>query len=174
MKYSVFSYPYTIRYYLTHPWKWVQDFFLNCKAAYRRAIYGWTWTDCWELYDWILHVFPEMFRHMANNGCGYPARAPFETSEKWHDWLNSIADVLESCQDENWEHQNEYEQEFDDTVDVWQAQQKNHIAHTISEEEFKHIKDLYFNREKELHAQRCELIKDTLNQIGEHFFDLWD
>ena len=172
-KYSVFSFPYSKKYYLLHPWKWVQTFFRNFTYAYRRAVYGWTWSDCYELYDWLLTILSQMFRHLAEYSKSYPGRVPFETPEKWEDWLNSIADVLEVCQDEP---VNKYTEEFDAALDIQykQKHEKNYSGPTISDEDLNLISQLYLEQDKENQCQQEILIKDVFNQIAEHFFDLWD
>lgn len=172
-KYSVFSFPYSKKYYLLHPWKWIQTFFKNLTYAYRRAVYGWTWSDCYELYDWLLTILSQMFRHLAEYSNGYPGRAPFETPEKWQDWLNSIADVLEVCQDEP---VNKYTEEFAAALEMQykQKHEKNYSGPTISDEDLNLISQLYLEQDKENQHQQEILIKDVFNQIAEHFFDLWD
>lgn len=159
-KRSVFNYCYSCRYYLTHPWLFIKEFFQNCNHAWRRAIYGWTWEDCWNLDDWLLNILPEMLRHMADHGSGYPGSKPFETPEKWHDWLHSVADVLESLQEDNWYSQNEYKEDF---RRKWPAGK-----------DFDTVKELYFARTKELTEEREKLLIDTGIQIFKNLNLLWD
>ena len=65
--YSVWYWPYATRYYLTHPWKWFKDLKNNIRNVYRRAKFGWTYGDVWDMDQWIMHTFPPMMRYMADH-----------------------------------------------------------------------------------------------------------
>lgn len=176
-KRSVFNYSFCKRYYLTHPWKFIKEFFQNCNHAWRRAIYGWTWEDCWNLENWLLNILPEMLRYMADYGSGYPGFEPFETPEKWNDWLHSMADVLESLQEENWYSQNEYEEEFHKQCDFNRKTSKTENVITITwsdRKDFDTIKKLYFARTEELTKEREKLLIDTFTKLGKYLPILWD
>ena len=147
---------YSKRYYLTHPWKWVKELFCNLKNAYRRAKYGWAYSDCWNMDSWLLEILPQMLRHMADEGCAYPGYEPFETPEKWEDWLHSMADVLESLQEDNWYSQNEYAKDF-------------HIRHNDKE-----LDQLYFLETENLYNERQQLLENTFAQLVKNFNSLWD
>ena len=94
---SVWQWPYRKKYYLTHPWKWISQLFLNIGDAKDRARYGYCRTDWYDFDNWFTTISPMMLREMAEKGNGYPGRPPFDTSEKWHSWLNRMADQLEKC-----------------------------------------------------------------------------
>ena len=176
-KRSVFNYNYSRRYYLTHPWKLVKEFFRNCNHAWRRAIYGWTWEDCWNLEDWLLNLLPEMLRHMADNGSAYPGSKPFETPEKWHDWLHSMADVLESLQEENWYSQNEYEEEFHNQISMQCSRQNLNDGVTVTwseEKDFDIVEELYLARVQELNKEREKLLIDTGRELFQYLDYIWD
>lgn len=169
MSLSVWSFCYRKRYYLKHPIKLLKEIWSNIYVGYMRIRYGYCYTDVWDMSEWILEVFPSMLRHMANYGCAYPGSKPFETPEKWHDWLHSMADILESLQEENWYSQNEYEKEFH-KID-W-TPNKNLTSTTDANNNV--IRELYLARMKELVKERKELLIDTFNQLGQNFDCLWD
>ena len=164
-------------YYLTHPWLWIKELYQNLRAGYLRATKGWCGRDVWNMDDWILEVFPPMLRHMADQGMAYPGAEPFDTSEKWHDWLHSTADVLESLQGDNWYSQNEYEEEFHKHCDFHRETSTTENGMTVTwsnGEDFDTIKELYFMRMKELTKERDKLIKQIFSELGRNFFFLWD
>ena len=101
-KYSVWYMPYNKKYLITHPWQWVRCTYRNIRDAYRRSVYGWTYGDVWDWDNWFTHVVPDMLRHMANKGSAYPGCEPFDTPEKWHDWLQHMAYLIETA-DEEWQ-----------------------------------------------------------------------
>ena len=176
-KRSVFNYSYSKKYLLTHPWKFIKEFFQNCNHAWRRAIYGWTWEDCWNLDDWLLNILPEMLRHMADYGSAYPGfkneEVDFSTPEKWDDWLHSMADVLESLQEENWFSQNEYEEEFHKQSELHRSKGNKSITE-MNDEDFDTLRELYFARIDELTKERKKLLIDTFSKLGQHLDCLWD
>lgn len=43
--------------------------------------------DWWNLDDYLLRVIAEGLNRMAELGCGYPGRAPYDTYEKWRSAL---------------------------------------------------------------------------------------
>lgn len=105
----LFNWNYRLSYYLIHPWKWFKELWVNLKNSWMRATKGYCYTDVWNLDSWFCSVLPPMFRHMADYGLAYPGHEPFETPEKWHQWLYEIADNIENLQYDDWlDNQNEY------------------------------------------------------------------
>ena len=177
MNANVFTWSYTKQYYLTHPWSWIRELFFNIRDAFRRAIYGWTYRDVWELDYFLLTILPPMLRYMAEHGHGYPGTEPFTTPEKWQTWLRHIADDFAKIGDEDyWEYQrNEYYEEWEALMEY---QDHPNLTTTFdydtSEEHIKEINHLYWERMKELNVERQKLINDTFAEMAEHYFCLWD
>lgn len=48
MNTSVWTWPYSVKYYLLHPWAWFKELFSNIRAAYRRMKYGQCYIDAWD------------------------------------------------------------------------------------------------------------------------------
>ena len=173
-RYSVFYLRYGKRYYLTHPWAWFKDAYINLKSAWMRATRGWCYSDVWDWDVWFMRVVPNMLRHMAEHGSAYPGREPFNTPERWHDWLNEMADLIESG-DEQWQDEhNEYYKEYINSImsKPWKLAadyEKHHIPLVDPE-----IKDKYWARSKELSEQGEKNIKFALESIGSHFYNIWD
>lgn len=42
------------------------------RAKRERKLYGWAFCDVWNIDHWFMHVLPEMLRHLAETGAGYP------------------------------------------------------------------------------------------------------
>lgn len=153
-QYSVWYMPYNKKYLITHPWVWFKCAWRNIQDAWRRSVYGWTYGDVWDWNTWFLRTTPHMLRHMAQHGSAYPGIEPYETPEKWHNWLNQIADLLESA-DEAWQDEhNEY-------YSYWNSSNKEN-------------KTKYYTRSRELEKQGAKNLQKALEMIQESFWHLWD
>ena len=157
-KYSVWHIPYNKRYLLTHPWKWFKYAWCSVRDAWRRSVYGWTYGDVWGWDNWFLHTAPSMLRYLADYGNAYPGRAPFETPERWHDWLNEMADLLDTGREDWQDEHNEYYEEYINNVT------------TASDE----LRDLYLKRARELAKQGENNVRRAMMLLGEHFYSLGD
>lgn len=175
---NVLAYDGTWRYYLRHPIRFLRETVGNLRAAYSRATKGYAAVDVWNMNDWILDTFPPMLRKMADDGCGYPGFNPFESPEKWHDWLHSTADVLESLKEENWESRNEFADQFFKISEKCRTIIKDEHGDIHVEwqptPEYEEIKELYFARAKELSDEYDKLIIDTFYELSINFRNLWD
>jgi hypothetical protein len=174
---SVFGFPYCKKYYLTHPWKLFKQLGHNLKAAWMRCTKGWCPWDVWDWDCWFMTVVPEQFRYLAEHGCAYPGKEPFDTPEKWHDWLNHLADMIETGA-EGWqdEHNEYYEKYIDELMAKplfsEEKDEKGNIHHIMNTQTT--LDDNYFNRAKELAEQGDQNIRYVLGQIAEHFYEIWD
>jgi len=157
-KYSVWYMPYSKKYLITHPWQWVRRAYRNIRDAYRRSVYGWTYGDVWDWDNWFTHIVPDMLRHMADKGSAYPGREPFDTPEKWHEWLHHMANLIESA-DEEW--QNEHNEFY-----------KDYMEHIMENDKERFNK--YITRANELHERGEENIAQAFVEMGQHFSSLWD
>lgn len=175
---NVFNWSYSTRYYLTHPWKWINELFSNIRAAYRRVRYGWCYTDVWNLGYWLLEVLPPMINHLAEHGCGYPGDEEFPTYESWHTWLCKMANDIESVQEENVEKQNEYREDFHNSFNMRSLKQSEYdkfVTITFNESpDHKEISKKYFEREEELAKEREEKLVKIFTELGKKIPTLWD
>ena len=168
-KLNVFRYAMRPRYYILHPWKFLSETWYNLRAAWDRATKGYCAIDVWNLNDWLLEVLPPMFRKMADDGCGYS----MDTPEQWEDWLHSVADVLESLQEENWDTRNEFSEEFHRLAEC--AHKNKPLDVTWSNAlEYEEISKLWLMREEEVHKEWQELAADTGLTIFSNLERLWD
>lgn len=165
MNLNVFQWPYRTRYYLTHPWKWFSQLWRNIKAAYHRIQYGWCSWDVWDWDSWFCSITPSMLRHMADRGSAYPGSEPFETPEKWHDWLYKMAQTIERLQYDNWlEDQNEYSEDYIKTFE------DEEYGSSTKEE----IRENYYKRCEEIHKTRGQVLEDFGKEFFKHLDCLWD
>lgn len=176
---NVWYFAYSKRYYLTHPWKWIKEVGYNIRAAWQRATRGWTYVDVWNMDTWFLHTIPPMLRYLAEYGCGYPGRPPFDGeqgAQRWKDWLLETADLLDSGREDWQEKHNQYYDEYiKHLMEEWEPPTKDehgflvHKSRELSEHDKK-----YFARAKELSEQGEKNIRIALGRMAEWFYSLWD
>ena len=157
------DFPYSKRYYLTHPRKFFKDCYYNIKYAKQRICRGWCWTDMINMNDYLIDVMIDMLRCMARDSNGYPGHEPFETPAKWNSWLYYIAGELEECKEENYEKRNEYYENYMKRLENWSVNKE------LTDEDRK-----YFAREKELAEEARERRTKALAEIAKYFDYLWD
>ena len=170
------DFPYRPRYYITHPWKWFRECWINLKNAWMRATKGYCYTDLWNMDDWFVEIFPRMLRQLAKDHQAYPGSPPFETSEKWEQWLIEMAENLEYAASDP-DEENEYAKEFTAMLDHCHEVKRKTGATTITfelDDAYKELRDKYFNRAKELTDSQQEILEDSMAEIGKHLHCLWD
>ena len=180
MSLNVFQLPYQKRYYLTHPLKLIRQFGRNIKAAYHRIKYGWCSWDVWDWDSWFCTVTPPMLRYMADHGSAYPGGEPFETPEKWHEWLYKMANIIERLQYDNWmedcnEYSKDYEKTFED--DLYKEEHPNGPFLTTSYDcslTKEEIRERYYKRCEEIHKTRQQVLEDFGKSFFKFFDCLWD
>jgi len=70
---SVWKFSYSKRWYVTHPWVWVEDVIRNLKWAAQRVFRGYDDTVVWSI-DWHLcEYMPKWLCTLKENKQGYPA-----------------------------------------------------------------------------------------------------
>jgi len=102
-----------------------------------------------------MNVAPEMLRYLAKHGHAYPGYEPFETPEKWREWLKETADLIETGKEDWQDEHNEYYEAY---TDSWNEE----------------LRSKYLDRAKELGEQGDRNIRIALGRIAEHFYTLWD
>jgi len=106
--------------------------------------------------DWLLEILPDMLRALAEKASSYPGSLPFDTEEKWHDWLSDLAWRFEYCQENKVFARNKYDREY-------------HKASPSQE-----VRELYFEENTRLFAERQLMLKQAFNELSEHIDELWD
>lgn len=170
---NLFKFPMRLRYYLTKPWRFFRELYYSFKYAWQRATKGYSFYDSMDMDDFLLHVIPGMLRDIAN-GEAFPGVEPFETYEKWQDYCNSLADVFESLQEENWsEGRNEWQEDFDRAFSIRHQHPNLTVTTDMTEEEADEICKMYFEREKELAEEQQKLIEEVFVELGHNLFKFW-
>lgn len=180
---SVWTWPYRTRYYLLRPWEWVKTLFLNMRNARMRARKGFCYGDIWDFNTWFCGIAPEMLRYMADEGCAYPGSEPFDTAEKWHEWLYKMAERLEYCnkdfidlQDEKNEYAKQMEEILDKAHQRWKENhpnEENIIGQEFIPEE-EEIRKKFWEKEKEISKEQEAYIQETFTELGKHWISIWD
>lgn len=154
-------YPRSTGYYILHPWVFFKDFFCNHKAAKQRATMGFCYGDVWDMDEWFCTIIPQMLRIMAEKGSAYPGDDKFDTPEKWHDWLNGMADVFEASNVED-DEENEFAKEF--------------FNMKPKDPKYEEMKTLYFERAKEIANQKKAMRASAMKAFSEGIIEgiLWD
>ena len=47
--------------------------------------------DCWDLDDYLIHIIIVGLKKLANTTIGYPGVAPYESHEKWVEYLQDLS-----------------------------------------------------------------------------------
>ena len=175
MKLNVFkSFLTPIIYHLEHPIIFARHFWKALKCSYERITKGYCSYDVWNLNDWLLSILPEMFDKLRTEGHGYPCYGEINTIEKWEEHLKYLAIHLRELQKNNWEKRNEYADIFY-RIPKPIKKTKEGIATFFGDAEYdEEIKEKFIAREKELAAERMNLLKEIGLLIFENLDNYWD
>ena len=171
---SLWKMPCKKTYYLTHPFKWINDIYWNIRNFIHRGRYGFAYSDVWQWFWWWPTVGAEALRYMAENGHGYPTVAPWGTPEKWHRYLRYKASELDWCADtcdiapDHHHYQNEFYQAMEE---IRKRTNSNRALMTAQDEE---IVKKYWNREEELSKADSEQCAKIFAEIGQNLGRFWD
>ena len=159
------NFPYSKRYYITHPHKFISECWTNLTNAWMRITRGWSYQDLWNMSDYLLDITIDMLHNLARDGHGYPGVAPFEEPGKWISWLYYIAGELEESKEENYEQRNEYYDEYMKKFD-----DPNWNINSPQTE----LDKKYFARKKELAEEARERRTKALMEVIKFWDYLWD
>ena len=182
---SMWKFPYRPLHYITHPWKLMQDIILNVKNMWHRARYGFAYVDVWNFLDWYPRVGAAALEYLALHKCGYPGHEPWETPEKWRDYLQDLAARLEKCADSmdilysEDNNLNEYSEKYHEAFNALtyhEEELENGMVRTWRDEtpEYKEIREKYFEREKEIQDELQRFREETYHELGNVLAHLWD
>ena len=92
MNMNVLTYfPYTKRYYLTHPWRFFRQCWYNFYHAWERVTKGYCGLDACEMCSFLLELIPNMLDELKENNVGYPVNM---TEEQWHSTLEEMSKLF--------------------------------------------------------------------------------
>lgn len=161
---SVWIFSYRKKYYITHPWKLIHEFYWNFRNFWHRGRYGFAYVDVWSWCDWWPKVGAAALRHLAAHNNGYPAYGPWDTPEKWHEYLMELATKLDTAAASTdfgfTDNENEYAEAF-------HKQFRN-------KENDNNLNKKYFQRGNEI-AEKYDYWRGELfKEIGENLPRFWD
>ena len=116
-KIPFYTFCYSWRHYLTHPWKWFKDLWIGAKNFLHRARYGWSWVDLWNMDTYLGELVPTMLEELASRSCGAPF-GDFEGSrwiefEDWQAELRVLASLMRLAKlGTDLTNENAFEREF--------------------------------------------------------------
>ena len=177
MNMNVFSsyFSCTKWHYMVHPFTWCRDAFYALRAAWHRATKGYCYTDSYNIDDWFLTIFPAMLRRLAQTHCGFPGHEPFDTPEKWTQWLKNMALNLEFVNSDP-DDSNEYAKDFYEPL--FFSREEHIDSNGLVKVEYKYnnkeLRDKYWARSEELIKKRQEVLEETGKELFKYLRDLWD
>lgn len=180
---SVWTFSYRPSYYITHPWKLFKDVYWNWRNFWHRGLYGYAYIDVWNFCDWYPRVGAAALRYLAKNGNSYPGVKPWETPEKWREYLEYLANRLQRCADSQdilfSEERNEYAKDFHNMFKFLPYHEEKHKDGSISTwhdetPESKELSKKYFDRMKEIDDADRAYDIETFRWIGEDIRRIWD
>lgn len=180
---SIWTFPYSRRYYVTHPWHWFYDAYWNIRNFWHRGKYGYAYTDVWNLGDWAPRVIAEALRYLAEHSHGYPGHIPWETPEKWCAHLNELANKMQRCadfmdSDFKLDERNEYKKAFEEMLEgAWRESKDERgliSTHFEMTDEDKELRDKYYKRQEELQKVDKRYAREVFGYFGENLGRWWD
>lgn len=171
------DFPFKSTYYLTHPWIFIKHGWYNLKNSWQRIIRGYSRYDVMDMDFFFLEIIPPMLREIANSEA-YPADEEFPTYESWQNWCNDLAAKFEDCKLEKWEEglHNEYYDEWQTLINYHHNTHPNLTTtcqYDTSEEHFREISRLYFEKQKESYQARKNLLRECYLQFATHHDMFW-
>lgn len=160
MNLNCFYYSHPMRYYLKHPWKFFRHTWWGFHAMFQRAKRGYADLDVYNFDNFLLGIIPPALRYMAECEVGaYPGVEPYETFEKWQQWLGELANRFEALQEDWGTTRNEYEKDM-------MAQIDNGTIDPM-------LREKWSTRTQELSAAQQEEIIAVFSKLAHNFYMLW-
>ena len=155
------DYPYSKKYYLLHPWKFLKHSYYNIRDFIWRGTKGFAPSDTWNLDSWLLQVLPAALKYLAEHSHGWPSNEKFPKFEDCQD-----------CEGNNKnEYYNDYMNQFNDWDNKWKKDEHGNLVYKPEQSE---LDKKYFNRLKELSVEQQTLLEDTFNRLSKILYACWD
>lgn len=166
-------FPYRWRHYLTHPWEFFEDCWLNIKAAYQRITRGFAYHDLYSIDNWFLDIMPEMLKKFRENLHSYPGDSEFPTFESWTEYLKEMETHFRNANEDQKIQLNEWEEDYLKYPMEWQKN-KGEVFFTMVDNTPRDITEKWLAREKEIDAWREEELQKAWGMFIKVFHALWD
>lgn len=173
------DFPYSRRYYLTHPWKWIRHCLDNISSGFSRAKKGYCFSDIADFDQWLLTILPAMLKEIADKDISFPGQEPFETAEKWSQWLKSLAEDFAALQDDWAETKNEYEEPYHELMRQWRIEtiDENGMKTTrfvgTNDQKTQELKKLWMERSLSLQRQQQLATDKAFTKLAQHLYKIW-
>ena len=166
-------FPYRWRHYITHPWEFFEDCWLNVKAAYQRVTRGFAYRDLFSVDSWFLDIFPEMLKEFRENLHSFPGDSEFPTFESWTAYLEEMETHFRNANENQKVQLNEWEEDYLKYPMEWQKN-KGEVCFTMVDNTPKDITEKWLAREMEINAWREEELKKAMEMLMNCFHCLWN
>ena len=151
--------------YPSNWWNNIKQFFYNIKCAWQRVTKGYCDRDVWDLDTHFLNLFHFTLRDLALHHYGYPGTEPFDTDEKWKDYLMDLSLKFYQA--------NEAHDAYPHPMyDKWCEDIHKHPEELLNyQSPYSHE---MFIEMQELCEKRQAVFEEAWKMLGEHFWSLWD
>ena len=147
-------FPYTKRYYLTHPWRFFRQCWYNLYHAWERVTKGYCGLDVCEMCSFLLELIPNMLDELKENNVGYPVNM---TEEQWHSILEEMSKLFRDAV------------EVDDSDNSSLAEECNKPREERNPEVIK----AYWKEVEEKRDARHVSLSKGMKMLEEYFWNLW-
>lgn len=147
-------FPYTKRYYLTHPWRFFRQCWYNLCHAWERATRGYSSLDAFETFSFLLEVIPGLLDEIREADFGYPVNM---TNEQWHSILKETSECFRNAIEKDDSFFDEYYKE----------------RLKPREEQNEELINSYSEIVEANYIARHESFSKGMKLLEEHFWDLW-
>ena len=159
------------------PFQWLKCFFRSFSIARDRIVRGWSPYDVWDLDSYINQILGQGLDYLADNHMGYPGTKPFDTPEKWTEWLHTQAKAFRDLNREN-DEENPFAERYWKYLDasVWETQ-KDENGRTYwhhSDACPIDLREKYERLDKIIYERKQTNLRLALKELGEHWGNLWD
>lgn len=154
MEMNVFSWPFTRRYILRHPFRMLGLFFRKLGYARQRVRKGWCDDDLTDLYNWIAYVFCGLLDELACEEELLP-----DNKAKWLSCISS--DIRYALTNTSEEDKCDREMKAVYSDGNVTAQERAEAAKRLSE------------KKKEIVARKREMIRTAFSEFGDGVLDVW-
>lgn len=154
-------FPCSWRHYITHPWEFFEDCWLNIKAAYQRITRGFAYRDLFSIDNWFLDIFPEMLKEFRENLHSFPGNSEFPTFESWTAYIEEMETHFRNANENQKVELNEWEEDY--------------LKYLINKDEVcLNITEKWLARETEIEAWLEEELKKGFEMLQKNLHHLWD
>ena len=151
---------------LKRPKNWISNigiFFKRLHNKHERAVQGYCHSDLWDFDHYLLTVFTNGLKDLANDTIAYPGTEEFPTPESWENYLKEMAQLFYQADESN----NYYPTP---KFDEWYKESLNkNIDELLKDDGRKEI----YEESKENNIKREEDFKKAWEMMGKVFFHLW-